>query len=227
MLHPQFMFSFAYNWYGQKSIKAVSILDDKERFAKDFRDDEYVVREAHKLLEEADVFVGHNSDSFDLRHINYRAHLLGLGPIEIAKVDTLKHARKHFNAPSNSMDNLLKDLGHVGKKDKPTEEEWFMAAMGDVKKIKKVVRYNKHDTEGQIFLYERIRPWMHNHPNFNLFVRDADGNEIGVCRNCGSPNLLKQRKRKLASTSMRYMYSCKDCGSYTTFASAIKRAKFR
>lgn len=227
MIHPQFMFSFAYNWYGEKEIYVPSILDNKELFKKDFRDDSALVTQAHELLSSADVFVGHNSDGFDLKHINYKAHLLGLSPIEIAKVDTLKQARKFFKAPSNSLDNLLKDLGHAGKREKPTEAEWFKATLGDEKVIRKIVKYNAFDVEGQIFLYEKIRPWMTNHPNYNLFIRDEYGNEIGVCRKCGSPDLVKDKRRRLASGSMRYVYKCNSCGGFTTFAEAILRAKYR
>lgn len=227
MIHPQFLFSFAYNWYGEKKIHIPSILDNKKRFKRNFRDDSELVRTAHKLLTQADVFVGHYSNSFDLKHIFYKCWLLGLPPIEIAKVDTLIEARKFFNAPSKSLDNLLKDLGHVGKVGKPTEEEWFKATMGCEKTIRKIIKYNGHDTEGQIFLYEKIRPWMTNHPNYNLFIRDEDGGEIGVCRKCGSPDITKDNKKKLASGSMRYQYRCKSCGGFTTFSESIRRAKFR
>ena len=226
MIHPQYMFSFAYKWHHEKKIKAVSLLDDKARFKANFRDDEYLVRETHKLLMEADVFVGHNSDGFDLKHINYRAHLLGLPPVEIAKVDTLKVARRCFQAPSNSMDNLLKDMGHVGKQGKPNQYEWMDAAQGCKKALKKIVTYNKYDVEGQIFLYEKLLPWIHNHPNHNLFIRDEDGNEIGVCKNCGSPELIQSKKRKLSSGTMRVQYQCSDCNSYTTFGASVRRAKF-
>lgn len=226
MLHPQFLFSFAYNWYGQKRIHCVHLLQDMKRFRKNFRDDEHVIREAHRVLSEADVFVGHNSDRFDIPHIEWRAKLLGLPPITIAKVDTLKAAKKHFNAPSNSMDNLLKDLGYEGKVGKPTEKEWFAAALGDIAEIRKIIKYNKHDVRAQIKLYEEVRPWITNHPNFNLFVRDRDGNEIGVCRNCGSPNLHIKENRTLTNGSMRHIYSCKDCGAHTRFNRAVRRAKY-
>jgi hypothetical protein len=215
IVHHQFLFSFGHQWYGEEEISVPSILDNKKQFKKDFRNDDELVAYAHELLTEADVFCGHNSNSFDLKHIFWRCWKLGLPPIEILKVDTLKEARKVFNAPSKSMDNLLKDIGHHGKVGKPNEKDWFAATMGDKEKIEGIVEYNHHDVVGQGVLYESIRPWMANHPQVR--IRDTyTGEIISTCRHCHGANLIRRGVKYLRSGRARRNYQCKDCGGYTT-----------
>lgn len=209
--HRQFMISAAWKWHGEKETHAVSVLDNLQRFGKSHRDDYCVVKKIGEVIEQADVLCGHNADNFDLKHLNYIRSLHGMNPLPNKKtIDTLKEARKHFKAPSNSMDNLLKAWGHVGKQEKPDFQDWIKAAEGDVATILKVVRYNKYDIEGQEFLYDKIRPFMHSHPNSNIYNETQE-----QCPKCGSSEMSK-RGFTYTKTSKRQQYQCKSCGGWST-----------
>lgn len=158
--HKQFMLSAAWRWYGQKRIYSASLVDDKKRFKRNFRDDYHVVRELFNAIEEADVIVGHNSDSFDIKHINRFALLHGIGvrPDQVS-VDTLKVARKYFNFPFNSMKEIAKEL-RIQQKEGLSEETWQAAADGDPKAIKRIEKYNRNDVEVQTQMFERLLPYI-------------------------------------------------------------------
>ena len=59
VVRDKHLFCVCYQWYGEKKIHSISILDDPKRFAKDHHDDYYVVKEMHKVLLQADAHVAH------------------------------------------------------------------------------------------------------------------------------------------------------------------------
>ena len=97
-----YMLSFAYKWLGDKTVKAFSLPDFKS-YKKDKTDDKELLKELWKLLDEADVVVGHNSNSFDIRKTNARFIANGFTkPSPYKTVDTLREARKTFFFNSNN-----------------------------------------------------------------------------------------------------------------------------
>lgn len=69
-----------------------------------------------QLMDSADYIVGHNSDSFDVKKINYRFIRNGMGlPYKAKQVDTLKQLRKYTRGESNKLDEWSKIFGGGGK----------------------------------------------------------------------------------------------------------------
>lgn len=77
------------------------------------------VEEFDKLARKADVCLGKNSDSFDVKHINTQRMLQGLKPFPEwmdRREDLEKQMRKYFNFPSQSLDYISKLFGLGGKR---------------------------------------------------------------------------------------------------------------
>ena len=211
------LFCVCYQWYGEKKIHSISILDDPKRFAKNHHDDYHVVKEMHKVLSQADAHVAHYGDGFDMPMIQERFICHGLKPLKkIVSQDTCKIAKRYFKFTSNKLDWIAKKLGHPGKLVNPTNL-WNLCFDGDEKALRRMVKYCKRDISALAFVYEKFRPFIKNNPlNANLFNGEALG-----CVNCGSLNLIK-RGFNYTRVNKYKRYQCKDCGAWCDERSASK-----
>src|SRR5213078_4853629 len=67
ILAERHLISVCWKWLGESKMHSVSLLDDPERFSEDPHDDKFVAEKFHSVMQEADVLVGHNSSSFDIK----------------------------------------------------------------------------------------------------------------------------------------------------------------
>lgn len=194
-------------------IETVAVNDFKS-YKKDFSDDEGVIRKVHNVLQDVDLIIGHNSDSFDIKKLNYKFIKYGLDPIDFpATVDTLKAARKYAKASSNSLFYLAKEFG-VEMKIQLAPGTMHAADAGCEKSLKKLVKYNKGDIKSGAELYFKLMPYIKNHPNIAKIMGEKVDLDAPTCQNCGSSNVFKNGTRT-TKTAKYHRYACKDCGSYT------------
>ena len=224
ILEDWYIICAAWRWEGEKKIETVSLLDDKQRFKKNVKDDYHVVKKLHELLSKADVIVAHNGDNFDLKKFNARALAHGLDPIPpIASVDTLKVARQNFKLSSNRLDFVGKFLG-VGQKIENPKGLWLRALKGEVAAIKQMVVYNKGDIELLEAVYKKLQPFMKTHPNRNLFRTNT---EVPVCPKCGSHELTMQGTKIASRLGKRQQWQCQSCGGWSTTRAMTTTADMR
>jgi DNA-directed RNA polymerase subunit RPC12/RpoP len=82
--------------------------------------------------------------------------------------------------------------------------------------------YQIQDVNLLIDLYEKLKPWIDNHPNVNS--RNEDG--VDACVACGSQHIVKAGTRVLASG--KYLrYQCQDCGKWMRGKTAISTTSLR
>ena len=211
-----YMLSFAYKWLGEKTVKAYSLPDFKT-YKKDKTNDKELLKMLWKLLDEADVVVGHNSNSFDIRKTNARFIVNGMmRPSPYKTVDTLREARKHFFFNSNKLDHLSTLLGIGRKVETGGFKLWLDCMSGDMKAWKRMVKYNKNDILLLEDLYLLLRPWIINHPNRALM----DGKER-ACPTCSSE---KVHSKGFAYTRVGKFrrWICTNCGAYSQSRKAEK-----
>ncbi len=112
------------------------------------RDDKRVVKSIYKLLDEADIVIGHNGDRFDLRKLRWRFISHDMPPPSPFKIiDTLKVARREFFAPSYKQDFLTKYFKLENKLS--TEFDlWTDCEAGIQERLDEMAEYNKHDVIG-------------------------------------------------------------------------------
>lgn len=205
------LLSFAYKWLGETNVKCLA--------RPDFDDitDKSLVMELWKLLDEADIVIGHNADAFDNKKANARFIELGLPPPSpYLSIDTKKIAKKYFKFNSNSLDDLGKTLG-VGQKVKHYGFQlWLDCMNGDPKAWKTMKNYNKQDVVLLEKVYLKLRPWIENHPN----VLD-EYEKVYTCPKCGSFNIKSQGIRYTLRATYR-RYRCLDCKGYCRARKAEK-----
>ena len=217
------MISAAWKWAGQKKVYAVSVADNLREFRKDPTNDYHVVKALRDAIEEADIIVAHNGDKFDIKKLNTRILFHGLKPIgKKVSVDTLKVAKKEFSFTSNRLDYIAKFLGFTGKL--PSGNGlWLRALQGDVKAIKEMVIYNKEDVRVLENVYNKLKPYMTNHPNRFLFV---DGETKEACPQCGSTHTIKHGFYYTAASKFQKR-RCMDCMANFRDKKAIETTRNR
>lgn len=209
--HDWYMLTFAYKWLGEKKIH-VRALPDYKNYKKDKKDDKALCKELWDLFDEADVVIGHNGDAFDIKKAQARFVQHGFQPPAPFKtVDTLKVARKYFKFTSNKLDDLG-DYLKVGRKVQTGGWElWKGCAIDDKKSSwNKMRRYNKQDIKLLEDVYMALRPWMVNHPNFNVVSGTKDN-----CPVCGVANLSK-RGFYVTRTTRHQRFRCSGCGAWSS-----------
>ena len=198
-----YVLSVAWKWADESRIHVLG-LDDFPRFKQDREDDKPLMKILWKLLDEADIVIAHNGDSFDLPKANTRflTHKLN-PPTPYKTIDTLKIARKVFMFDSNKLDDLGRYLG-IGRKIPHTGFHLWRGCMnGEPEAWAKMKKYNQHDVELLEKVYYIMRAWDKNHPNVN------QGN-LEACPKCGSQKI---QRRGFSYTLLRrkQRYQCREC----------------
>lgn len=201
IVEPGYTMCWAAKWYKKKGVIFDSIHKSKP---------ENMVKNAHDLIDQADAVIHYNGTRFDIPTLNQEFILHGLTPPSpVTQIDLLHTARKKFRLPSNKLDYVARHLGLEGKVKHVGMELWKGCMDGDDKCWRDMERYNKRDVTLLEEVYDRLLPWIDNHPNRGLW----DGDSRLTCTNCGGKNLTKQGTRR-SKTNTYQQYQCQDCGSW-------------
>jgi len=217
IIQHEYVFGFAYKWLGESKIHTCYIWDFP-LYKKEKANSIEVIKKWAALATEADVLVGHNSDSFDYKQMHGRLMLYKLPPIPKPQMfDSKKAAKQIGYYASNKLDDLGEMLG-LGRKMKHDGIELWWACMNDEEKAKKhMVSYNKRDVKITEALYLRQRPYTTNHPNLANIAERPE-----ACPVCLSEEgMLAQGWRKTKTGKFR-RWQCKACGSYVSNRRAEK-----
>ncbi len=202
------LLSFAYKWLGEDHIYCYA--------ESDFKNNEQLVKELWKVINEASILVAHHGKKFDVRMMNTFFIEDRLAPPKPYKVfDTREFAKYKFAFNSNSLDDLGEHLG-LGKKERILDKDmlWERLTLNTAKPQDWSIlkKYNKKDVALLEKVYLLFRPYTTNHAPVYI-------NDKGVCPMCGSEKLVNRGWKFLASGLKRQQYVCKKCGrwSYSTF----------
>jgi hypothetical protein len=195
-------------WLGENNVMSFALPDFSREYKKDKENDLYVMKAIWKLLDEADVVVGHNSVNFDIKKIFSRFAIHNITPPSPFKqVDTLLSARKHFDFTSNKLADLSKILG-LGAKIDTNFELWRQCMLGNQQAWNKMIEYCKNDVVLLEKVYLRLLPYMNCHPNLSLYIDD----NAMICPNCASKNIQLNGFAYTAQAKYQRVI-CKDCGT--------------
>lgn len=207
-----FILSFAAKWLDSKDI-LVKSLPDYKGYRKNPMDDSHLMVDLWKLLDEADIVVAHNGDSFDIKKINARflVHKM-LPPSNYKTVDTLKQVRKHFRFDSNRLGDVCKVLGIGAKIPHVGFALWKACMQGDATAWETMRDYNAQDVALLEDIYLRLRPWS-AHPDVRLFSAGGGGDHQHDCPACASSH-TQRRGIAVARTRKYQRWNCQDCGTW-------------
>mgnify|MGYP002654223612 CR=1 FL=1 len=204
---------FGARWYGEKKVTFRSTHHDgKKKMLKDL----------HALMEEADVLVGWNSAAFDSKHIKREFLEAGmLPPSPYKELDLMRVVKSQFKFPSNKLDYVAQTLGVGAKVQHSGFDLWIGCMAGDNKSWGKMKEYQIQDVNLLIDLYEKLKPWIKNHPHAALH----EGIE-GGCSNCASVNIQRRGyARTITATYQRFQ--CTDCGKWLRGDKAIEKTTYK
>jgi uncharacterized protein YprB with RNaseH-like and TPR domain len=200
------LLSFAAQWQDSKEIMYAD-----QRGKKNIENDKHLLRKLWKLMNDADIIIGHNSKRFDVKKLNARFLQNGMSrPAPFEQVDTLLIARKHFALTSNKLEYLSNILCPEMKKSShkkyPGFELWKECMAGNVDAFSEMEKYNKQDIVALEGVYNVLRTWD-NTVSFAKY-----GGEEAQC-NCGSTSF--QKRGFAFSNSNKYQrYQCKECKAW-------------
>jgi len=202
---------FGAKWYGDRKTTFKSVHHDGKQA---------MLEEIHRLMDEADAIVGWNSASFDVKHLNREFLEAGMTPPSPSKnIDLMRVVKHNFRFPSNKLDYVAQKLGVGAKVQHSGFDLWIRCMANDSKAWAEMKRYQIQDVVLLIDLYDKLLPWIHNHPSFNLY----SGIEFS-CTNCGSENL--ERRGFAVTVGGKYQrYQCQDCGKWLKDTKSVETRK--
>lgn len=210
-LHPDlgFIICFGYKWLHETDAHTITL--DKQSLLT--YDDKQLLEDASKLMEEADILVGHFASVFDRRFIQGRLLINDLPPIPNVKLrDTCMIARSVANFSSNRLKNLAKVLNLKNQKlENGWPKAWLDVLRGDEKALDRLAEYCRGDVVAVEELYLKLRPFDNPHPR--LFDRSK-------CPSCGGD--VEYRGTYTAGERKYRRFQCKSCKKWGHETKPIK-----
>jgi hypothetical protein len=121
-------------------------------------------------------------------------------------------ARRKFKFASYKLAHVSTQLGLEGKAETGGFELWVQCMAGDPKAWKKMRDYNVQDVHQTEQVYNRLLPWIDNHPHFGLFGPRFQTEDR--CQRCGSPQLMR-RGYYVTNVGRYAKFRCEECKSYS------------
>lgn len=209
-----FMLTYSCKWLGSNSVMSDRLTGEEVLN----EDDSRLIKGLWKLMDEADIVVAHNGNSFDIPKINSRFLVNGLNPPSPYKqVDTKIIARNQFGFSSNKLEALARLFGFDGKYDTDFDL-WARCMKGDEEALAYMEDYNCQDVIVLEEVYLKLRPFAKGHPNLDLYTDDAEPS----CPHCGSKNIELIKDKFFYTQSVKYeTYRC-ECGAISRSKTGLK-----
>lgn len=182
---------------------------DFSRWDKNRNDDYSVCKAFHEIIKDADAIVTQNGRRFDWKHLQTRLIHHGLDPLhKIPHIDTKVLASKNLFMINNKLGTLGREFVKDDKLDNGGWQLWVDTWHKKPEALKLMEKYCKQDVELLDKVFQVLKPFAKNLPNFNHWSSEK------VCPNCGSDNVYFNGWHHTQAMSYRRMF-CKDCRSHS------------
>lgn len=199
-----YMLSAAWKWLGEEEVYHVWADDPVHG------NDANICAALYEVIEQSDVIIGHNQNSFDYPMLNARLVQNGFPPLKnVKKIDTLLIAKKNFRFATNKLDDLGKYLGVGRKIDTGGFELWHRVITGDKNALAEMVDYNRQDVVLLERVYLKLRAFDSN-PAANAGHYYEDN--LSRCPVCGSSEVIETGNASYTPVSKFVEMVCNDCG---------------
>ncbi len=200
ILEPTRIICIGYKWEGNKHTECLHW--DRKLC------DKQMLIQFSKVLEKADVAIGHNGQNFDIKHINARLAFHRLPPVSVISIsDSLLLSRKKFKLASHSLAYLCKYFGVGAKMSTGGIDLWLGVWLRkDAKALETMQTYCKNDVNILEQLYQRLKPYLDT--KYSIAVDRADPT---VCPSCGSNRIHKNGTKATSMVRKVQLYKCTDC----------------
>ncbi|MFI5405011.1 MAG: ribonuclease H-like domain-containing protein [Nitrososphaerales archaeon] len=209
-------------WLGSKEVMSDSVHKYCKPSEYDSIGEKKIALSIWKLLDQADIVVTHNGDSFDLKWLNGIFIKHGIPPLPaVRSIDTLKEARKVGRFISNKLDFLVRKFKLGQKISTGGFELWDSCLVGQKLAWDRMLTYCKHDTRLLEKLYLTLKPYIKNHPNLAL-ITHPNTKGVHTCPACGSDKV--QKKGFFYTNTGKYQrFRCDACGKNARSTKAESR----
>ncbi len=203
----------SYKFLDEKKVSNVSQFYSKG-YKPGVENDREVMLALREVLDEADIVVTQNGNSFDIPIINSRFMEHGIPPPSpYKKIDTKRVAKSIFKFESNKLEHMVKYAGIASKSNPGGFAAWKGCMAGDKKAWDSMIKYNNNDVVITELLYLKFRPYMENHPNLNVIT-----GRLEACPRCQN-KALQARGFSITATGRKRRYQCVGnygCGGWST-----------
>jgi hypothetical protein len=222
LIEPARPMSWAARWYGQNRAH---YMDERDGYRP-------MLDGIWTLLDEADAVVSWNGKGFDSKHIRAAFTKEGMPvPSPWREIDLMQAVKSQMKFQSNRLDFVSKELG-VGEKTQHSGFQMWIDCMGvpsfdpvtatweEIQAAREeaqakaektwalMKKYNINDVNLLVDLYEKLLPWIPNHPNVSL-INAVEGG----CSQCGSAEVQK-RGFSYTNAGVFQRYRCNTCGAW-------------
>lgn len=177
------------------------------------RSDRQLLKRLWQILDDTDIVIAQNGQSFDLRKINARLlmhNFLPYSPIRI--IDTKLAAQRYFAFTSNKLAWLGKHLTNSPKDEHhgfPGFELWAECLKDNPRAWREMKKYNIQDVLATEKVYLKMRPWIEGHPNVATYGAALERE----CPRCGSRRIRSAGLRR-TQVGVYQRFRCLQCGGY-------------
>lgn len=197
--------------WAAKWMDGDEVFYDDTQLQRNIYDDKRILKRLWKLVDEADIVVGHNSNNFDIKKINARFAIHGMKPPRsYKKMDTYLLTKKHFGFTSHKLSYLTKTLCKDKVKSDHNEfpgfSQWRECINSNERAWKSMKEYNILDVTSLEELFKIILPWE-NAALFSIY-----NNESSLVCSCGSTD-FKKNGYYYTNACKYQVYTCKSCGA--------------
>lgn len=201
----RYIIAWGAKWLGQSQV-----MYQDQRNKRDYKNDKELVKAIWKLLDEADIVITYNGESFDSRRLNARFMAYGMKPPSPYRhIDVYKVSRAKADFPSHKLayqaNRLCTTYPKLSHSEYPGLSLWVECMAGNKKAWAAMRTYNIHDVLSTEELYNKLKAWV---------PAIAPPVFIGtdVCARCGGKQF---RSKGWAYTAMyrTQRLICKGCGA--------------
>jgi DNA polymerase elongation subunit (family B) len=157
--------SWSAKWAGAPESEVI-YMDNRKKKGSALTNDKELLKPLWKLMDEADIIIGQNSDRFDLPKLNARfiEHSMGC-PSHFESIDTYKMAKK-FGFTSHKLAYMTAKLNKKYKKQDHSDfrgfKLWDECIKGNIKAWKSMETYNKYDVLSLEELFLQLADFIKN-----------------------------------------------------------------
>jgi DNA polymerase elongation subunit (family B) len=157
--------SWSAKWAGSPESEVI-YMDNRKKKGSSLVNDKELLKPLWKLMDEADIIIGQNSDRFDLPKLNARfiEHDMG-APSHFESIDTYKMAKK-FGFTSHKLAYMTSKLNEKYKKQDHSDfhgfKLWDECIKGNMKAWKSMETYNKYDVLSLEELFLKLADFIKN-----------------------------------------------------------------